>query len=159
MNKKILTLCTCGVVFLFSLSTSLLAQTNGAALKEKIAALDTQLFHAYNTCDLQTLGQLVDDNLEFYHDKTGLALGKAVFLESIQKYICGKVQRDLVPNTLEVHDLNNYGALEIGVHRFRHPDSHDKDVLGEAKFIMLWQNRNGIWKLTRVISYDHALAK
>jgi hypothetical protein len=27
--------------------------------------------------------------------------------------------------------------------------------VGEAKFIHLWQFKNGDWKITRVISYDH----
>ena len=38
--------------------------------------LDSQLFDAYNSCDLATLSDMVDDNLEFYHDKTGLARGR-----------------------------------------------------------------------------------
>jgi hypothetical protein len=50
-----------------------------------------------------------------------------------------------------------YGAVEIGVHRFYHPD--DKGNVGEAKFIHVWQNRDGAWKITRVISYDHGAAK
>jgi len=51
--------------------------------------------------------------------------------------------------------MNGYGAVEIGVHRFHHPGEQDQDVVGEAKFIMLWQNKDGAWKITRVISYDH----
>jgi hypothetical protein len=27
--------------------------------------------------------------------------------------------------------------------------------VGEAQFIMLWQNKNDVWQLTRVISFDH----
>jgi hypothetical protein len=49
--------------------------------------------------------------------------------------------------------------VEIGVHRFHHPGTQDHDVLGEAKFIHLWQYKDGAWKITRVISYDHGLAK
>jgi hypothetical protein len=26
---------------------------------------------------------------------------------------------------------------------------------GAAKFVMLWQNQGGTWKITRVISFDH----
>ena len=33
-------------------------------------------------------------------------------------------------------------------------------LVGEAKFIHLWQNKDGVWKITRVISFDHqSLAK
>jgi hypothetical protein len=38
-------------------------------LFETIKSLDTQLFDAYNNCDLATLGSLVSDDLEFYHDR------------------------------------------------------------------------------------------
>lgn len=46
-----------------------------------------------------------------------------------------------------------YGAVEIGVHRFHHPG--DPGNVWDAKFIMLWQNKEGMWKVTRVISYEH----
>ena len=29
------------------------------------------------------------------------------------------------------------------------------EPVGEAKFVHLWQYKNGAWKITRVISYDH----
>jgi hypothetical protein len=120
-----------------------------------LAAQDKALFDAYNTCDLVKLGSMVTDDLEFYHDKTGLAVGKKSFLDSIKQNICGKVTRELVPGTLEVHGLATYGAVELGVHRFHHPGEQDHDVLGEGKFVMIWQNKDGAWKLSRVISYDH----
>lgn len=123
------------------------------ALFQTVSALDTKLFDAYNHCDLDTLGKMVADDLEFYHDKTGLSVGKQAFLDAIKQNICGKVHRTLVPGTLEVYSLNGYGAVELGVHRFTHPGIDNG--LGEAKFIMLWQNKDGSWKITRVISYDH----
>jgi ketosteroid isomerase-like protein len=123
------------------------------ALFQTVSELDTKLFDAYNHCDLDTLGTLVTDDLEFYHDKTGLSVGKQAFLDAIKQNICSKVHRTLVPGTLEVYPLNGYGAVEIGVHRFTHPGIDNG--LGEAKFIMLWQSKDGSWKITRVISYDH----
>jgi hypothetical protein len=44
-----------------------------------IRSLDTKLFDAYNHCDLTTLGAMVSDDLEFYHDQTGLSVGKDRF--------------------------------------------------------------------------------
>src|SRR6202034_1384447 len=44
-----------------------------------IQSLDTKLFDAYNHCDLTTLGTMVSDDLEFYHDQTGLSVGKEPF--------------------------------------------------------------------------------
>lgn len=126
-------------------------------LTQVVKALDQQLFDAYNTCALDKLGAMVTDDLEFYHDKTGLAVGKQVFLEAIRQNICGKVTRELVPVSLEVYPLHAYGAVEIGVHRFHHPGQPDN--VGEAKFVHLWQYKDGAWKVTRVISYDHKSAK
>ncbi len=126
-------------------------------LFDTIAGLDRRLFDAYNTCDLSTLGAMVTDDLEFYHDKTGLSVGKQVFVDSIRNNICGKTQRELVPGSLEVYRLDHYGAVEIGRHRFLHP-GHDEIGIGEAKFITLWQFKGGEWKVARVISYDHESA-
>ena len=125
-----------------------------AELTRTVAELDTKLFDAYNHCDLKTLGAMVSDDLEFYHDQTGLMVGRAPFLEAIQKNICGKVERTLVQGSMEVYRLKGFGAVEIGVHRF-HKAGDAGDVGGEAKFITVWQNNDGVWRVTRVISYDH----
>jgi ketosteroid isomerase-like protein len=123
-------------------------------LFKTIQSLDTKLFDAYNHCDLTTLGAMVSDDLEFYHDQTGLSVGKEPFLSAIKQNICGKVERTLLVDTLEVYPLKGYGAVEIGVHRFHHP-GHPEDGMGDAKFVTLWQNKDGVWKVTRVISYEH----
>jgi Domain of unknown function (DUF4440) len=131
------------------------AQSTGqpGPLRNTIQSLDAKLFDAYNHCDLTTLGAMVSDDLEFYHDQTGLTVGKEPFLAAIKQNICGKVQRELLSGTLEVYPLKGYGAVEIGIHRFRH--SQDPENVGDAKFVMLWQNKDSVWKVTRVISYDH----
>ena len=123
-------------------------------LFKTIKSLDTKLFDAYNHCDLTTLGAMVSDDLEFYHDQTGLSVGKAPFLLAIKQNICGKVERALLTDTLEVYPLKGYGAVEIGIHRFHHP-GRPEDGMGDARFVTLWQNKNGEWKVTRVISYEH----
>jgi hypothetical protein len=129
-----------------------------AQLLRTIAALDTQLFDAYNRCDLEKLGALVAADLEFYHDKTGLSRGREAFLEAIRNNICGKVHRELVPGTLEVYPLAHYGAVEMGAHVFCDPRQVarcDPAKSGIAKFVMLWQQTGAGWQLTRVVSYDH----
>ena len=103
---------------------------------------------------------LLADDLDFYHDKSGLSSGRQALVEGVKNNICGKVTRELVPGTLEVYPIANYGAVEIGVHRFHHPGHENTESIGEAKFIHLWQNKDGVWKITRVISFDHhALTK
>jgi len=143
-------------LFLFSLAPSSARAQSSAAphpLFQTIQSLDTKLFDAYNHCDLTTLASLVSEDLEFYHDRTGLARGRQSFVDSIKNNICGKVSRELVPGTLQVYPMAHFGAVEIGTHRFHHP-GHDDEV-GEAQFIMLWQNEGTAWQITRVISFDH----
>jgi hypothetical protein len=123
------------------------------ALFETIKSLDAKLFNAYNHCKLEILGSMVSGDLEFYHDQTGLMVGKAPFLAAIKQNICGKVQRNLLEDTLEVYPLKGYGAVEIGIHRFHHPDQPGN--VGDAKFVTIWHDDNGVWKVARVVSYEH----
>ena len=121
-----------------------------------IASLDSALFDAYNRCDLDKFGAFFTADVEFYHDQTGLTRSRERLVEDIKKNICGKVRRELVPGTLEVYPLRSYGAVEIGVHRFCDPKRGKCDeASGIAKFIHLWENKDGAWRITRVISYDH----
>src|SRR5205823_11844548 len=125
------------------------AQTAPAAdpLFQTIQSLDAQLFDAYNHCDLEKFGSLLADDLDFYHDVGGFSRSRQATVEAVKNNICGKVTRELVPGTLEVYPIPNYGAVEIGVHRFHHPGHEDTEGVGEAKFILLWQNNNGSWKV------------
>lgn len=129
-----------------------------AALDAKVAELDGALFDAYNRCDLKVMGEMVSDDLEFYHDQTGLQVGRAPFVDSLRKNICGKVRRDLTPGTLRVYRLKGFGAVETGAHRFcdaRKNARCDANHGGEARFVMIWRDGKDGWKLTRVISFDH----
>jgi hypothetical protein len=130
------------------------------ALFKKVASLDAALFEAYNTCDLATFGSFFADDIEFYHDKGGLMRGKPALLEATKNNICGKTRRDVVPGTLEVHPMDGFGALQIGSHRFCDVKLKqcDGSTGGVAKYIHLWQDTGDTWKITRVISYDHASA-
>lgn len=148
--KEILFLC----VFML-LAKPAHAQT-GDELFRTISALDREVFDAYNRCDLEKLGPFFAEDLEFYHDKTGLARSRQSLIEGVRKNICGKVRRELVPGSLKVYPLNGYGAVEIGLHRFCDSKAKQCDeTSGVAKFIHLWQYKDGEWKITRVISYDH----
>lgn len=148
--------------FLLSAALPMAAQAESTAktdpLYQTALSLDLKLFAAYNDCDLATLGSLVDDNLEFYHDQAGQMVGKAPFLTAIESYVCHKTRRSLDETHFQVYPLANYGFVETGVHYFCNlqetPDCRPED-LGEGKFFMLWQKQGDSYRLTRVISYDH----
>jgi ketosteroid isomerase-like protein len=126
-----------------------------AELDKAIASLDAALFDSYNRCDLEKFASFFTDDVEFYHDQGGVTLGKADLTASVKKNICGKVTRELVPGTMQAYPMKGYGAVEMGVHRFHHPGHEDTEGVGEGKFIHLWRYKDGSWKITRVISYDH----
>jgi Domain of unknown function (DUF4440) len=133
---------------------------NQEELNKVITSLDTALFDSYNRCDLEKFATFFVDDVEFYHDQGGVTLGKEKLTDSVKKNICGKVTRELLPGSLQIYYMKGYGAVEMGVHRFHHPGHDDTEPVGEARFIHLWQYKDGAWKITRVISYDHhALAK
>jgi ketosteroid isomerase-like protein len=129
-----------------------------AELEKAITTLDASLFDAYNNCDLDKFASFFVDDVEFYHDQGGVTLGKANLTESVKKNICGKVTRELVPGTLQIYYMKGYGAVEMGVHRFHHPGNEASEGVGEGKFVHLWKYKDGAWKITRVISYDHHAA-
>ena len=129
-----------------------------AELDKTITTLDDALFDAYNRCDLEKFASFFVENVEFYHDQGGVTLGRTALTESVKKNICGRVSRELVPGSLQVYYMKCYGAVEMGVHRFHHPGHEDTEPVGEGKFIHLWQYKDGAWKITRVISYDHHAA-
>jgi hypothetical protein len=124
-------------------------------LTATITALDSRLFTAYNQCDLKTFGSLIAPDVEFYHDKGGLTLGRDKLVASVKDNICGKVRRELLPGTLEVYPIAHFGAVETGSHRFCELGTGKCE--GQARFVHLWQFRNGAWYVSRVISYDHHL--
>jgi ketosteroid isomerase-like protein len=119
-----------------------------------IADLDTALFAAYNACELAKFETYFAEDVEFYHDQGGLTRGRQALTAALKENICGKVRREIVPGALQVHLMKGYGALQTGVHRFHQPKS-GPEAVGEAQFIHLWQNQDGAWRITRVISYDH----
>ena len=125
-----------------------------AELEKAIASLDAALFDAYNNCELKKFSGFFAADVEFYHDQGGLTLGKEKLTESVKNNICGgDVRREIVPGTLQAYPMKGYGAVELGVRRFVHPKSKTQD--GETRFMHLWQYKDGAWKITRAIGYDH----
>lgn len=136
---------------MLSLSFASAQVAEDSELYKTILALDNELFSAYNTCDMETQRRLMDEDLEFYHDSAGLATSKDLVLESIEKNICGKVTRTLVPNSVEVHEIPGYGAVEMGLHKFYNNQEPDA-VSQPSRFITIWKKNESNWTITRVIS-------
>ena len=128
-------------------------------LYDTIIALDKAVFDAYNNCDTELFKTFFADDTEFYHDKGGVTLGNASLAESIRKNLCGtpgqKIRRQAVAATLKVYPMDNYGAILTGYHLFFRTVNGVEEFTGKAQFTHLWQFKDGKWKMTRVLSYDH----
>jgi ketosteroid isomerase-like protein len=117
----------------------------------EITAMDKEFFDAYNDCDLEKQALIYSDNIEFFHDKGGLMTSKEEILKATEMNICGKVTRELIQGTVEVYPINNYGAVQIGFHKFfnnQEPNAESKP----SKFIAVWSKNSGEWKMEKVIS-------
>ena len=120
-------------------------------LYQTVIRLDSTFFNAYNTCDIARQAEFYSDSIEFYHDKGGLTTSKQEILDATRKNICGKVTRELVKGSIEVSPIAGYGAVEIGMHMF-HNNQEKNQIPHPSRFVIIWQNRDGKWMITRVIS-------
>jgi hypothetical protein len=126
-------------------------------LYDTIVHMDSVLFNAFNTRNLDKLKMFFSEDLEFYHDLGGIT-NFQTNLDAFKKTFESdrRLRREVVPGSLEVYPIKDYGAVEIGIHRFYVTEKGTKEKLGsEAKFVHLWQKKESEWKITRVISYGH----
>jgi hypothetical protein len=119
-------------------------------LYDTIVYLDSLFFGAYNTCNMQLQAEFYDDDIEFYHDQSGLMTSKAELLNALKNNICGKVARILVKGSIEVYPLGDYGAVEMGIHKFHNLVEGTTSEGG--KFVVIWKHDSGKWTVSRVIS-------
>lgn len=114
--------------------------------------MDRELFDAaFVRCDQAGFGSLFTDDAEFYHDRTGASYGEAVK----QLRSCPRdngVKRTLVPGSLEVYPISDFGAIQMGRHTFTREGEPGVEI---AKFVHLWRYSDGKWLLARVMSFDH----
>jgi hypothetical protein len=138
------------------------------ALVATLAQKDRELFEAVFGCKLDLLEALIADDFEFLHDKHGrTATTGAEFMEQMRancrRQETGenfRARRELVEGSMTVHVLNGYGAMQMGEHRFFALTPGQPDRFTETgRFIDVWREIDGAWKLARVISYDHRLAE
>ena len=122
-----------------------------APLYQTILGLDRTYFDAYNACDLETQASLLDEQMEFYHDQGGLNTSREDIIQSIERNICGKVRRELIEESVEIHEIKGFGAVEIGYHKFynnQEPDATSKP----SRFVTVWKREKDTWKMYRIIS-------
>jgi len=130
------------------------AQTSGPLFNE-IARLDSLQFAAFNARRLDQLMDYFDPSLELYQDNTGVRN-----FDETKKAFGGVFKmgyvltRKLIAGTMEVYPIKDYGAIETGQHSFSHIENGQLQT-GTFKFMQIWQKKNGVWHVTREVTYGH----
>lgn len=128
------------------------AGPRAGALFDELARMDARLFEtAFVVCDATAFRALFTDNAEFYHDIAGPTYGKDVWTLKGCPRESG-VQRVLVDGSLEVYPMKDYGAIQTGEHWFVEEGAQTSTL---AKFVHLWRQQDGEWRIARVLSFDH----
>lgn len=127
------------------------------SLVQEMRKMDSKVFESFNQCADETQLKIHESyfssNVEFYHDNGGVTWDRESMINNTKNFVCGKYTRALIEETFQAYLIKDFGAITEGVHKFCHLDTGTCD--GKAKFLMLWQNTNGIWQVTRVLSYGH----
>ncbi|WP_204602271.1 nuclear transport factor 2 family protein [Paremcibacter congregatus] len=141
-------------------------------LSRLLAAKDRQLFdNSFGNCNAAEIDKIIAPDFEFYHDKGGATLSKEAFMQDVANGMCKtqdpesgyKSFRVLTEGSLKVFPLYTnskqetlYGAVQTGEHSFYESyHGSNPQFRSVAKFTHLWMLQDGVWRITRVISYDH----
>jgi hypothetical protein len=164
MTAKLIVSTAIAVVFIHM---SLYSQSKDS-IAQLILHKDSTFWNAYNSCDTAGMRQFVAGDIEFYHDKGGPLYGAEQMMNVTQKNLCSNysdfhLRREAVPGTVHVFPMNKsdtvYGAIITGQHYFYINQKGKKEFRdGLARFTHLWLVKNGIWKMARVLSFDHGPA-
>lgn len=133
-----------------------------------VAERERVFWRAYNDCAVADLPALIAEDVEFYHDRGGITLGRDALVESVRKNLCSnpdfRIRRQEVEGTVRVFALKKdgvvYGAIAAGEHTFDIVEKGKPPVRdGLARFVTLWRLQAGAWRMSRVLSYDHGPAE
>ena len=140
------------IKFITALATAILfncvcqtlqAQTTDEQLTQTILHLDSMFWKSYNDCNTIESGKYFKNNL--------------CSNENV------RVRREAVPGTVHVYPMKSsnaiYGAVISGEHYFYVTEKGKPEKReGLAKFTQLWILKDNVWKMTRILSFDHGPA-
>lgn len=160
MRQKLLFILVTIIFLLFRICVN--AQTSGntgSSLYTKLEEMDSVIFANVYTCNRAKNETFFTDDIEFYHDKGGVTKSRKALVDQLQNNFCGegktKLRRELIKGSMQVYPIDNYGAVQLGDHRFYITENGKESLSGVAKFIHLWKYENGEWRISRVFSLDH----
>ena len=114
--------------------------------------MDSLVFANVYTCNSEKNETFFTDDIEFYHDKGGLTRSRKTLVEELRNNFCGegktKLRRELIKGSMQVFPIKNYGAVQLGDHRFYVTENGKEVLSGVAKFIHVWKYENGKWRIS-----------
>lgn len=156
MKRVLFLIASLAIVVAWTARSTEQSQTiNPRDLTETISRVDTKLFEAFNAHDVAHLMSMFTDDVEFYQDNDGVSnyeQTKNDFTKMLGSV--PDIRRELVKGSLEVYPIKDYGAIQIGVHRFCHKEN-GKEECRSFKFVHIWRKTGDSWKISRVIGYGH----
>jgi ketosteroid isomerase-like protein len=165
MRKNTIRLST--LVLALGAALHVAAAENAPDVSAAVLQRDGAFWKAYNACDVPAMAEFFTEDVEFYHDRGGATLGHPAFVAALREGLCGNpdstLRREAVDGTVHVFPMKKndvvYGAILSGEHVFYVRQKGKPELLdGRAKFTHLWTVKDGVWKMSRVLSYDHGPA-
>ena len=167
MKREYYILPMTALLFLFAFSGEVKAQNAEEQATKIILQKDSLFWQGYNNCDTSDYNQFFTEDVEFYHDKGGTTMGVKNMALTLQKNLCSnsdfRIRREEVKGTKKIYMLHNsnviYGAILSGEHNFYVWEKGKTERLdGLASYTHLWLLKDGVWKMARILSYDHGPA-
>lgn len=124
-------------------------------LYEELFRMDSLLFAAFNSRNIEKLKQYFSVGLELYQDNAGVRN----YLETMEGFasVFSKdyiLNRELVKGSMEMYPIKDFGAIQSGLHTFSHVEN-GKMERATFKFMHIWEKTKEGWKIKRLITYDH----
>ena len=142
----------CGLVCGFVCPAALAEEPS---LHDTILEQDKVLFDAFNSQDVQTFREVFDEDLEFYHDAAGVT-DYVQAIEATERLFEADtgLTRTLIADSVSVYPIPDFGAIQVGKHRFCHPENGVVDC-GVFDFMHIWKKSGDAWTIVQVVSYGH----
>lgn len=139
-----------------------------------IEALDARMFWAaFEGCEPETVGAILDEDYRMLHDVGGLTIeGRDQFVAGLGQMCAARAQgganegyrnrRLLVPGSRTITPLGTWGVLERAWHTFHEwrGEEHGWVQTGGAQYwhVWRWVPEEGQFRLAESLSVDHAPA-
>ena len=139
----------------------------GDALRAEIHAVDAEYFRLlWRDCEPpEKLAAFLHPDGEFYHDLSGYRKDSTAGIRFMQRRCEGqrkigeRTRRELVEGSFWVDPVPRFGAIATGEHRFyRTPKGQPEQLIGTARFLILYKRERDGWRGYRAFSYAHRSA-